>query len=138
MGFTGRPAGPRRAALLATAAVAGLLLAVHGWSGRHSGLTPGALAAGGAPPPAPARSSPPAGPARSSRPAPAPAASRASPAARPGPLLSSEPFAAWSYQVWPGPPGAAARAALAGLSVSARRDGGGLSVTAGVNGQPPA
>ncbi len=105
MGSNGRPVGPRGAALLAVAAVVGIVLAVHGWSGRHSGLA-----------------SP-------------PSASRGSPAARPGPLLSSEPFAGYAYLVWPGPPGAAARAALTGLSVSVRRADAGISVTAGVNGQ---
>ncbi len=38
MGSNGRPVGPRGAALLAVAAVVGIVLAVHGWSGRHSGL----------------------------------------------------------------------------------------------------
>jgi len=142
MGFKGRPVGPRGAAVLAVTAVAGLVLAFHGWSGRHSGLAPGALAAGSAPPSAPARSSPAAGPTSSAGPAssagptPAPSASGASPGARPGPLLSSQPFASFSFLVWPGPPSAAAQAALAGLSVSVHRDGAGISVTAGVNGQP--
>jgi hypothetical protein len=38
--------------------------------------------------------------------------------------------------VWPGTPSAAARAALAGLSVSVHQVTGGISVTAGVTGQP--
>jgi hypothetical protein len=136
MESNGRPVGPRAAALLAVTAVTGGVLALHGWSGRHSGLAPRGLAASSGPPPVAARSAPPARPAGSASGAPAPGASSASPGARPGPLLSSEPFAAYSYLVWPGPPGAAAQAALAGLSVSVRRDGTGIAVTAGVNGRP--
>src|SRR5215472_747223 len=140
MRLNDRPVGPRAAVLLAVTAVAGLVLAFHGWSGRHSGRAPGALATSGGPPPASASPTRPAGQASSAGPAssaaPAPSPSPSPPGARPGPLLSSEPFAAYSYQVWPGPPSAAAQAALAGLSVSVHRDGAGISVTAGVNGQP--
>jgi hypothetical protein len=126
--------------LLAVTAVTGVVLALHGWSGRHSGLAPGALATGGGAPSASASPARPAGPTSSAGPpssaAPAPSPSRTSPGARPGPLLSSQPFAAYSYLVWPGTPSATARAALTGLSVSVRRNGAGISVTAGVNGQP--
>jgi hypothetical protein len=38
--------------------------------------------------------------------------------------------------VWPGTPSASAQAALTGLSVTVHRTTGGLSVIAGVNGQP--
>ena len=74
----------------------------------------------------------------SSTPAATPSSHRASPGATPGPLLRAQSFAAYSYRVWPGPPSAAARAALTGLSVSARRRGSGISVTADVTGQPAA
>ena len=57
-------------------------------------------------------------------------------ASSPGPLLSSEPYAQYAFQVWPGTPTAAAKAALTGLSVTVRSQAGGLLVTAGVNGQP--
>jgi hypothetical protein len=53
-------------------------------------------------------------------------------------LLSSEPYASSAFQVWPGPPSAAARQALTGLNVSAHRQGTGISVTAGAIGQAPA
>ncbi len=43
----GRPVGPMGAALLLVAAVTGGLLAVHGWSTRHSGPPLGALGAAG-------------------------------------------------------------------------------------------
>jgi hypothetical protein len=140
MGSNGRTVGPRAAGLLAVTAVTGVVLALHGWSGRHSGLAPGALTPSSGPPTL-ASPTAPAGPASSAGPAsptPAPGPSRASPSAQPGPLLSSEPFAAYSYLVWPGTPSAAAQAALAGLSVSVHRDGAAISVTAGVNGQPAA
>jgi len=51
-------------------------------------------------------------------------------------LLSSQSFASYSYQIWPGAPSPAARAALTGLSILVRRQGAGISVTAGVKGQP--
>ena len=137
MGLNGRTVGPRAAGLLAVTAVAGVVLALHGWSGRHSGLAPGGLATSGGPS-AGASPSAPTGPASSARAAPAPSPSRASSSARPGPQLSSEPYASYSYLVWPGTPSAAAQAALAGLSVLVHRDGAGISVTAGVIGQPPA
>ena len=143
MGSNGRTVGPRAAGLLAVTAVTGVVLALHGWSGRHSGLAPGALATSSGPPAlaGPTASAGPAGsvgPTGPASPTPAPGPSRASPGPQPGPLLRSEPFAAYSYLVWPGPPTAAAQAALAGLSVSVHRDGAGISVTAGVNGQPAA
>jgi len=121
MGSAGGPVGPRGLALLAVTAVAGVALAVHGWSARHGGL-PVALPG--------ARPAPSASGAR-----PASPAAGASPS--PGPLLSSQPYAAYSYPVWPGSLSAEARLALTGLSVSVRRDGGGISVQAGVAGQPP-
>ena len=140
------PAGPAGLTLLAATAVAGIILAVHGWSGRHSGLAPGALgtttspASATAGPASPARTAAPPGSGRASRRAgsrsaasPAPAGS--SPAASPGPLLSAQPYASYSFRVWPGTPGAAARAALTGLSVKVRRQGSGIAVTASVAGQ---
>ena len=117
--------------MLLVAAVAGGLLAVHGWSTRQSGTPPGALGGAGisstsptAPPVPPVPSSPPAAP------------SPAPPSTGAGPLLSSESFASYSFQVWPGTPSSAARSAMTGLSISVRRTGSGLSVTAGVSGHP--
>ncbi|HUZ23908.1 MAG TPA: hypothetical protein VMV07_09080 [Streptosporangiaceae bacterium] len=133
------PVGPRGLALLAVTAVAGLVLAVHGWSGHRSGLAPGLAAAGSSSPAAGGRVSPSASPARKAGPAATsagPSASSAAPVASTGPLLSGQSFAQYSYQVWPGAPDAAARAALTGLSVSVHRQGSGISVAAGVSGQP--
>jgi hypothetical protein len=142
MKFTGTPVGPLGVTLLGVTAVAGLVLAVHGWSGRHAGLTPGALAGGGSSPAVtagPARHSRSAGPSASAAApgasAAAPRASGASPQASPGPLLSSQSYAQYSFRVWPGTPSASAQAALTGLSVKVHRQGSGISVTAGVIGQ---
>jgi hypothetical protein len=143
MKFTGKPAGPLAVALLGVTALAGIVLAVHGWSGRHSGLPPGALAGTGSSPAAsarpalPGRAARPSAPAAgSSAPAPPPAGPGASPAVGAGPLLSAQSYAQYSFRVWPGTPGTAARAALTGLSVKVRRQGSGITVTAGVLGQP--
>jgi hypothetical protein len=110
--------------------MAGAGLAVHGWSARTSGVTP-ALASGSRPAaPAPAASPPASSPAQAG---PSPSASAG---ASVGPKLSSEPYANAAFQIWPGSPSAAAKRALTGLSVSVRRQGTGISVTAGVAGQP--
>jgi hypothetical protein len=142
------PVGPRGLALLAVTAVAGLVMAVHGWSHHHLAVAPG-LAAGVSRPSAPDAGSPGAATVRpspsgrrssSSKPAPAPGATSAAPApsaaASTGPLLATQSFAQYSYQVWPGTPDATARAALTGLSVSVHRQGPGISVAAGVSGRP--
>jgi hypothetical protein len=131
MNSPGKPVGPVGLALLAVTAVTGIALAVHGWSGRHTGLTPGALAGSSST----AGAVRPAGPAGPSA-APAPPSSGASPAATAGPLLSAQSYGPYSFRVWPGTPSAAAQAALTGLSVKVRRQGSGIVVTAGVLGQP--
>jgi hypothetical protein len=142
------PAGPRGLALLALTAVAGLIMAVHGWSHHRLAVAP-SLAAGASSASAPAasppgaatvRPSPSARPSRPSGPAATPGATSAAPApsaaASTGPLLATQPYAQYSYRVWPGTPDTTARAALTGLSVSVHRQGPGISVAAGVSGQP--
>ena len=130
MRFSGKPAGPLGLALLAVTALTGVVLAVHGWSGRHSGLPAGALAAS-SPAQAPSAPAP-----SSSAPAATPSSPGASPAGGPGPLLSAQSYAQYSFRVWPGTPDAAAQAALTGLTVKVLRHGSGIMVTAGVVGQP--
>lgn len=143
------PPGPAGLTLLAATAIAGIILAVHGWSGRHSGLAPGALGTTTSPanattgPASPTRTAAPAGPGSAgrragSRSAAPPAPTGSSPAAGLGPLLSAQPYASYSFRVWPGTPSAAARAALTGLTVKVRRQGSGIAVTASVSGQPAA
>ena len=124
--------------LLAVAGVLGVILAVHGWAGRGSGVVPVAAPAGSssAGPSAAGASS-----AASATPS-AHAATSASPSASPksstGPLLSAQPYASYAFQVWPGTLSTAAKQALTGLTVSVRRQSAGLSVTAGVVGQASA
>jgi hypothetical protein len=135
MRFMSRPAGPVGLSLLAVTALTGVVLAVHGWSGRHSGLPAGALAGSS---PSQAASTRPARPDRTAGPS-TPAAGSSSPAATPGgpgPLLSAQSYAQYSFRVWPGTPGAAGQAALTGLTVKVLRHGSGITVTAGVVGQP--
>ena len=143
MRLGGEPVGRWGIALLAVTGVAGLLLGWHGWTTRTAaapslaGATATAPASPASSPasPAAARSAPAtAGPAATGPATASPAASAA--AARPGPKLSSEPYAGFSFQVWPGTPSTAARQALTGLKITVRKQGNGLLVTAGVVGQP--
>ena len=96
---------------------------MHGWSSRQSVPPPGALGGAGA---SSATPTSPSGSGSAGRPAGA------------GPLLASQSYAPYSYLVWPGAPSAAAKTAMTGLSISVRRTGSGISVTAGVSGQPGA
>ena len=111
------PVGPLGLALLGLAAAAGLALGIHGWSARH---TPAALGSVGA----------------------AAAATGAGSSHKPaahataGPLLNSQSYAQYAFQVWPGRLSAAAQSAEIGLSIKVSRAGRDLEVTAGVNGQP--
>ncbi len=130
--------GPRGLALLAITGLVALLLAVNGWSSRGSSAALGAIGGNGAAQ-APAAQSP----SGSAGPTAGPAASAgtsqgaAGTPAKPGPLLSTQSFAPYSFQVWPGQRSQAAQAALAGLTVTVHRQGAGISVTASVNGQAP-
>ena len=134
MRLGGEPVGRWGIALMGVAGAVGIGLAVHGWSARASAVTPG-LASGSSSASAPAASAPAGSPAPSA-PSAAPSPAAASPAASAGPLLSSEPYASSAFLVWPGAPSAAARQALTGLTVSVKKQGSGIKVTAGVAGQP--
>ena len=133
------PVGPRGLTVLAVTALVGALLAYHGWASYHGAAAPGSLGRGvAAAAPARTGTAPPSkAPARPKRSATAgPAATPSSAGGSPGPLLTAQSYAPYSFQVWPGPVSAAAKAALTGLSVTVHPQDGGLSVTAGVNGQP--
>lgn len=93
---------------------------MRGWSARDAGLPHTSLGT--------TSSSP------APRATPAPSVTHAA-AVPHRPLLSRQPYARVAYQVWPGNPSAAAKAALTGLSVSVRRQGSVILVTASVNGQ---
>lgn len=140
-----RPVGLRGLTALAVTAIVGVVLAVHGWSARHSTAAFGSVASASVPPaspstPAQAHSpAPPSGRSASSAPPGGPAASSgptASAAPTAGPLLSAQAYAQYAFRVWPGPLSTSAKAAEAGLAISVRRQAGGLLVSAGVNGQP--
>jgi hypothetical protein len=151
MRLGGEQVGRWGIALLAVAGIAGLLLAWHGWAGRSATVAPslagraassgqarGTPGATASPVPAPASSAPPSSAPPSSAPASPAASPRSTASAKAGPLLSSEPYAGVTYQVWPGPVSAAATQALTGLKVAVHQQGPGLLVTAGVIGQPAA
>src|SRR5215475_8727851 len=128
MRIAGETIGVRGAALLAVTALTGIALAAHGWSGRSNGPAPGGLSG-------PVRAAT-ASPTASASKSPATGSSQGPTAAStPGPKLSSQPYASYAFQVWPGTPSAAARAAETGLSITVRRRGTGISVLAGVIGQ---
>jgi hypothetical protein len=124
--------------------VLGVILAIHGWAGRGSGVVPVAAPGGSSSAASPSAASPSAGGASSgtsatpSAHAPTPASSPASPKSSTGPLLSAEPYASYAFQVWPGTLSTAAKQALTGLTVSVHPQSAGLSVTAGVVGQASA
>jgi hypothetical protein len=122
------PLGPRGLALLGLTGALGIVLAVHGWSTRH---TPAAYRALGG---SAASTTPATTPAAT--PSATPGATQGPQASKPGPLLSSQSFAQYSYLVWPGQPRSSAKQAMTGLTIKVRPQGGGISVTAGVNGQP--
>jgi len=116
-------------AVLALTGVVGVVLAVHGWSARHNGLPHASLGSTGsshAPHPASTPSTTPS--------TTAPAVGPTAPGSRP--LLSKQSYASYAFQVWPGNPSSAAKAALIGLTVSVKKEGSVLLVTAGVSGQP--
>jgi hypothetical protein len=117
--------------ILALTAVAGLALGVHGWSTRGGATIPG-LAAGPTAGPTtapPVSATSPAQPGTSQQPA------KTQHTPQPGPLLKSQSFAQFSYQVWPGVQSAAARSAMTGLVISVHQRAGGIFVVAGVRGQ---
>jgi hypothetical protein len=140
--------GPRGLAILVLAGITGLLLAILGWSNRGTGLVAPSVGLGAS---APARTAP-AHPATPTAQAsdtpttggtPSPGSPEAAPVAQPsatasvGPWLGSEPYASFSYLVWPGTLNAASQAAMSGLTISVTRKAGGISVEAGVSGQQP-
>jgi hypothetical protein len=140
--------GARGTALMAITGVAGILLGVHGWSARGHGLPPTGLsgsrpAASAAPTSAPARSSgpgptatPTAGPRQGPTASASPTQSQSA-APKPGPKLSSQSYASYSFQIWPGSPSPAAKAAETGLVITVRKQGSGILVAGGVAGQAP-
>jgi hypothetical protein len=138
MRIAGETVGGRGIALLAVTAVVGVVLASHGWAGRHNGLPStlaGASAAGQHRPgthPAPPATSPGTAPTQGPAASPSPTAT---PKITPGPKLGSQSYSSYAFQVWPGTVSSAAKAAEIGLVIKVRQQGSGISVSAGVAGQ---
>ncbi len=125
--------GPRGVTVLSIAGIAGLCLAIIGWTQRGTGVvnpqvtaTPATSVAGSGAP-----SSPPA-----TRSATATPSATASSSAAAGPQLSSQPYASYAYQVWPGPLNAGDKLALTGFSLTVTRQPGGITVKAIQDGAP--
>lgn len=121
--------------VLSTAGIAGVFLAVLGWSQRGNGvITPTVT---GSPPAATSPASP--GAAGTAAPGNSPAAAgpsaAASPSAAAGPALSSLPYASYAYLVWPKPLTAADELAMSGFVLHVTRQAGGISVQATQDGQ---
>jgi hypothetical protein len=136
MRIGGDPVGRWGLTLLAAVGVVGVILAIHGWAGRASGIVPAALPGGSGSTAGRVAAGPSSGPSASPSSHPATSASAApSTSSSAGPLLSAEPYASYAFQVWPGTLSTAAKQALTGLAVSVHRQPAGLSVTAGVVGQ---
>ena len=149
MRIGGDTVGSRGLTVLAVVAAAGIGLGLHGWSGRHNGVAPGL--AGSAQPGAratapgashgshPGSSSPAPAPSSSSPASQGPVASSTRPSthapAGPGPKLSSQSYASYAFQVWPGPVSQAGKSAQIGLVIKVKKHGSGIEVAAGIAGQ---
>lgn len=107
--------------MLSIAGIAGICLAVLGWGQRGTGLV--SVQAATSPT---ASASAPASGGPSSPAASKSAAAPSSPAA--GPALSSEPYAQWAYQVWPGPLNANAQLAMSGFVLNVTKQANGITV----------
>lgn len=135
--FAGETVGARGATLLAVTAVVGVLLAAHGWSGRQNGVPTVGLGGTASATPAASASNPAAAAhpsASSAASAPASQGPSVAPTPTPGPKLSSQSYASYSFQVWPGTPSQAAKAAETGLAISVRKMSTGIAVAAAVAG----
>jgi hypothetical protein len=111
--------------VLSVAGVAGLAFGILGWTQRGTGLVTPLVSASPSPAASPSASAP-VSPSVSGS---------ASPSAAAGPALSSEPFASYAYQVWPGPLSADARLAMAGFGLKVTRQANGITVTAVQDGE---
>lgn len=135
MRIAGEAVGRRGAAAMSVAALAATILAIHGYGSPGS---PGLTGTGSIPTahssPSPGRSGGTPTPSPSSSPSPSPSAS-----GTPGPLLSSTPYASYTYQLYPGTASAVARQALAGFSYTAQKSGSSVDFTLHISsgGQAP-
>jgi hypothetical protein len=139
------PVGPRGLTVLVIVGLVGVALAIIGWSQRGTGLVaPSVGGLGGSAPTRTPTASPatPTGRASATSSASATPSATATSSATPsatasaGPPLSSEPYASFAYLVWPGSLSTPAQQAMSGLTIQVTRQTGGISVRAGVTGQP--
>lgn len=89
---------------MSIAGIAGVCLAIVGWTQRGTGVVTPLVAA--------------------------PPSTAASSTAAAGPQLSSRPYASYAYQVWPGPLSADGKLALTGFTLTVTRASGGITVKA--------
>jgi hypothetical protein len=136
MRIAGENVGAKGGALLAATAVVGLLLGVHGWTGRGHSLAGGAIGTQTSAGASATANAPSAGPSSAPSTAAPTQGAKVAPAPTPGPKLSTQSYSSFSFQVWPGTPSPTARLAETGLSISVKKQGAGISVAAGVTGQP--
>jgi hypothetical protein len=128
MRLAGEAVGRRGALALSMAGLAATVLALHGYANPGSlGIAGSGLVSPspGGQPSARASGSAKGNPSPAATPASSPSASptatpAASASASLGPLLSSTPYAAYTYRIYPGTPSASTRQALAGFSFTAR------------------
>ena len=116
--------GPRGLSVLSIAGIAGVCLAIVGWSQRGTGLVAPVITA--SPSQSASASAAPSSP--SATPSGTAATSPAAVAA--GPQLSTRPYASYAYQVWPGPLNADGKLALTGFTLTVTRVTGGITVKA--------
>ncbi len=109
--------GPKGLAVLSIAGIAGLFLGILGWTQRDTGMVAPLV-------------TPSATPSAAASPSPA-----ASPSAAAGPALTSQPYASYAYQVWPGPLTADAKLAMSGFVLTVTRQATGITVNATQDGQ---
>ncbi|HVB14239.1 MAG TPA: hypothetical protein VNH38_05720 [Candidatus Dormibacteraeota bacterium] len=126
MRIAGEKVGRRGAAAVSVAALAAALLAIHGYG------TPGSSGPVGSGGISSAHSTPSAA-ASGSSPKVSPSASPSA-AGTPGPLLSSTPYASYTYQLYPGAVSGSARQALAGFTFTVHPAGSSVNFTLYVSG----
>ena len=136
MRLGGESVGRWGVVILAITGVLGVVLAVHGWSTRSTGLPRATLGNGRSATAPPSTRPSQAGPSTQGPSTPEPSTPGPSPSTdHHRPLLSAQPYANVAYQIWPGTQSTAAKTALTGLSVSVKQQGTALLITAGVSGQ---
>lgn len=128
MRIAGETLGVRGAIALSATAVVAAVLALHGYGHPGAlGLT-GATSPVGGHPTAPSSTPTPKG-SPSSGASPSPSSS-----ATPGPLLSSTAYGPYAYEIYPNPPSANAKLALAGFSFTTNPSGSSVRFTLSVTG----